>query len=54
MSLARSIILIRELLSRDPNIVPEASPITILDSKSDVCMANDVKDKNLLGTFLED
>ena len=30
--------LIRELLNKDPYIVPYEAPLIILDSKSDVCM----------------
>ena len=37
-------ILIHELLNKDPDIVSEESPLTIFDSKSDVCMANNGKD----------
>ena len=35
--------LIHELLNKNPDIVPKASPIIILDSKSAVCMANNGK-----------
>ena len=30
-------------LNKDPDIVPEAAPLIILDSKSTVCMANNGK-----------
>ena len=39
-------ILIHELLNKDTDIVPEAAPLTILDSKSAVCMDNNGKDAN--------
>ena len=39
--------LFNEFLNKDPDIVPEEAPlITILENKSDVCMANNGKDKN--------
>ena len=40
MSLAHFSMLIREFLNKDPDIVPEASPLTVLDSKSSVFVAN--------------
>ena len=43
MVLAYIRMLINELLNKDPYIVPEEAPLIILDSKSDVCMATDVK-----------
>ena len=36
--------LIREFLNKDPDIVPEEAPFIVLDSKSDMCMAKNVKD----------
>ena len=36
--------LIREWLNKDPYIVPEEAPSIFLDSKSSMCMANNVKD----------
>ena len=36
--------LIHELLSKDPDIVPEAFPLIILDIKYDVCISNNGKD----------
>ena len=39
MALAHFRILIHELLNKDPEIVPEESPLIVLDSKSDMCMA---------------
>ena len=36
--------LIHELLNKDPDIVTEESPLVLLDSKSDMCMANNGKD----------
>ena len=44
MDLAHFRMLIHELLDKDPGIVPEESPLIILDSKSTVCMANNGKD----------
>ena len=44
MDLAHFRMLTNELLNKDPYIVPEEAPITILDSKSAVCMANNGKD----------
>ena len=46
MALAHFRMLIRELLNKDTDIVPEEAPLIILDSKSDVCMSNNVKDNN--------
>ena len=43
MALARFRMLIHELLNKDPDIVPEESPLIILDIKSDVCMASNGK-----------
>ena len=40
MDLAKFRILINELLNMDLDIVPQKSPIIILDIKSSVCMAN--------------
>ena len=39
MALEHFSILIHELFNNDPDIVPEESPLIILDSKSAVCMA---------------
>ena len=36
--------LIHELLNKDPDIVPEEAPLIVLDSKSAMCMAKNVKD----------
>ena len=44
MALADFRILIRELLNKDPYIVPEKDPLIVLYSKSDICMANNGKD----------
>ena len=44
MALAHFRILIHELLNKDPDIFPEETPLIILDIKSAVCMANNVKD----------
>ena len=46
MALAYSRMLMNELLNKDPEIVLEAAPLFILDSKSDVCMSNNGKDTN--------
>ena len=43
--------LIHEFLNKDPYIFPEEAPMIILDSKSDVCIANNGKDKNTPGAF---
>ena len=32
-----------EFLNKDPDVVPEQAPLIILNSKSDVCMARNVK-----------
>ena len=39
MALAQFRMLTHELLNKDPDIAPEQSPLIILDSNSDVCMA---------------
>ena len=44
MALAHFRMLIHELLDKDPGIVPEDAPMSVLDSKSGVCMANNGKD----------
>ena len=44
MALAHFRMLIRELLNKDPDIVPEEYPLIVLDSKSDMCMAKNGKD----------
>ena len=44
MALARFRMLIRELLKKDPDIVPEEAPLVVLDSKSDMCMDKNGKD----------
>ena len=44
MDLAHFRILIHELLNKDPYIVPEESPMIILDIKSDIFMPNNGKD----------
>ena len=44
MTLAHLRILIHELLNKDPDIVPEESPLIIFYSKSGVCIANNYKD----------
>ena len=44
MALAHFRMLINELLNKDPDIVPEEAPLIVLDGKSALCMANNVKD----------
>ena len=44
MALAHFRMLIHEFLNKDPDIVPEESPLIILHSKSSVCMADNGKD----------
>ena len=44
MVLAHFRMLIHELLNKDPDIVPEESPLIVLDSKSDMYMAKNDKD----------
>ena len=43
MALAHFRMLNNELLSKDPEIDPEESPLVVLDSKSDICMAKNGK-----------
>ena len=44
MVLANFRMFIHKLLNKDPDIVPYSSSLIILDSKSAVCMSNNVKD----------
>ena len=44
MALENLIILIHELQNKDTDIVTEEAPLIVLDSKSDICMANNGKD----------
>ena len=44
MALAHFRMLINELLKKYPDIVPEESPLIVLDSKSAMCMAKNGKD----------
>ena len=44
MSLAHFRMLIRELLNKDPEIVPEKDPLIVLDSKSSMRMDKNGKD----------
>ena len=46
MALAYFRILIHEFLNKDSHTVLQESPLIILDSNSDVCMANNGKDAN--------
>ena len=43
MALAHFMMLIHELLNKYPDIVPEEAPLIVLDSKSAMCMAKNVK-----------
>ena len=43
MTLARFRMLIHEFLNKDTYIVPEEAPLIVLDSKSDIFMANNGK-----------
>ena len=44
MALAHFIMLIHELMNKDPDIFPEESSLKGLDSKSSMCMAKNGKD----------
>ena len=44
MALAHFRMLIHEFLNNDPDIVLEEDPLIVLDSKYDMCMANNGKD----------
>ena len=44
MYLAHFRMLIHELLNKDPDIIPEEAPLTVLDIKSAMCMAKNGKD----------
>ena len=44
MALAHFRMLIHEFLNKDPDIVPEESPLIVLDSKSYMCMSSNGKD----------
>ena len=44
MALAHLMMLIRELLNKDPDIVPEEAHLIVLDSKYSMCMAENGKD----------
>ena len=46
MALAHFNMLIYELLNKDPDIALDEDPLTILDSKSTICMSNNGKDTN--------
>ena len=43
MALAHFIILIHELLNKDPDMFPKEAPLIVLDSKSAMCMAKNGK-----------
>ena len=44
MDLSNFGILNNELMKKDPDLVPEQAPLTILDIKSDVCIYKNGKD----------
>ena len=44
MALANFRMLIHEILNKYPDIFPEEASLIVLDSKSDMCMANNSKD----------
>ena len=44
MDLSHFIMLIHDFLNKDLDIVPEESPLIVLDDKSDMCMAKNGKD----------
>ena len=44
MALAHFRMLVHELLNEDPEMVPKEAPLIVLDSKSTLCIANNVKD----------
>ena len=44
MALANLRVLIRELLNKDPDIIPEEAPLILLDSRCAICMAINGKD----------
>ena len=44
MALAHFRMIIHEILSKDPYIVPEEATLNILDSKSYLCMDSNIKD----------
>ena len=44
MALAHFRMLLHELLNEDPDMVPKEAPLIVLDSKSDMCMANNGRD----------
>ena len=44
MDLAHFRMLIHELLNKDPDIIPEKTPLLILDRNSDVCIDKNFKD----------
>ena len=46
MALVNFRMLIRELLNKDPDIVPEEDPLIVLDRKSAMCMAKNGKNTN--------
>ena len=44
MALAQFILLIHELLNKDPDMVPKEAPLIFLDCKYAMCMAKNGKD----------
>ena len=54
MALSHFIMLINELLNKDPDIVPEEAPLIVLDSKSAMCMLRMVRITNTTDTLQEE
>ena len=46
MALPNFIMLINELLNKDPDLVSDEAPLIVLDSKSDMCMSKNGNDTN--------
>ena len=44
MTLAHFMMLIHELLNKDPDMILEEDPLIVLDGKSAICMDNNGKD----------
>ena len=51
MALAQFIMLVHELLTEDPDMVPKEAPLIVLDSKSAMCMARIVRISNIPDTL---
>ena len=52
MALAHFRMLIHEFFNKNPNKVPEKSPLIVLDSKYNMCMAKNGKDNKHTWIFL--